>query len=65
VREEARLATLGLPHDGDWLHVLPSQALGLLRSQEFVMVVKLRLGMNIYEKVGPARPASGPATCSE
>ena len=35
VREVARLATLGLPHAGDWLHVLPSRALGHhLRPQE-------------------------------
>ena len=59
-------ASLGLPHAGDWLHVLPSRALRLhLRPQEFVMVVKLLLGMNIYKKAGPCpvcglRSAGGP-----
>ena len=55
VREEARLASPGLPHAADWLHVLPSRALGLLRSQELVMVV-----MNIYEKVGPCPACQRP-----
>ena len=28
VRDTARLASLGLPHAGDWLNVVPSPALG-------------------------------------
>jgi hypothetical protein len=54
VREQARLASLGLPHAGDWLHALPSHALGLqLRPAEFIMAAKLRLGMPVYETAGP------------
>jgi hypothetical protein len=40
-REIARLASLGLPHAGDWLNVVPSPALGLhLRPTEFIVSVK-------------------------
>ena len=54
VREAARLASLGLPRAGAWLNSPPIPALGLhLRSTEFTMAVKLRLGCKIYEKEGP------------
>ena len=40
VREIARLASLGLPHAGSWLSVVPSPALGLhLRPAEFIPVL--------------------------
>ena len=43
VREMARLTSLGLPHAGDWLNVLPSPTLGLhMRPSEFVVSVKYR-----------------------
>ena len=35
-RDKARLSSLGLPHAGDWLNVIPSPVLGLhVRPQEF------------------------------
>ena len=53
VREKARLNSVGLPHSGDWLNVLPSPTLGLhIRSAEFVMSVKYRLGMPVYSTAG-------------
>ena len=53
VREKARLNSVGLPHSGDWLNVLPSPTLGLhIRSAEFVISVKYRLGMPVYSTVG-------------
>ena len=58
-REIARLASLGLPHAGDWLNVVPSPALGLhMRSMEFVTATKYRLGMNIYSRAGPCPACS-------
>ena len=58
-REIARLASVSLPHAGDWLNVVPSPALGLhLRSQEFLTVTKYRLGVNNYPMAGPC-PACG------
>ena len=59
VREKARLASLGLPHAGDWLFAIPSPGLTLhLRSQEFIMTVKYRLGCPVYTAAGkcPACP---------
>ena len=54
VRERARLASLTLPHSGDWLNTAPLIALGLhLRPVEFVMVAKYRLGMDLYNRSGP------------
>ena len=52
-RDIARLASLGLPHSGDWLNVVPSPALGLhLRPPEFIISVKYRLGMDIFSRDG-------------
>ena len=54
VREKARLASLSLPHSGDWLNCAPLKALCLhLRSAEFVLAVKYRLGLPIYDQEGP------------
>ena len=54
VRERARLLCLSLPHSGDWLNTPPLTALGLhLRSAEFILVMKYRLGMAVYDKAGP------------
>ena len=48
-RETARLASLSLPHSGDYLNVVPSPALGLhLRTAEFNAVTKYRLGCPVY-----------------
>ena len=53
-REIARLASLGLPHAGDWLNVPPIPALGLhLRPSEFISTVKYRLGVPVYDTDGP------------
>ena len=52
-RDIARLASLGLPHSGDWLNVVPSIALGLhLRPAEFIVSAKYRLGMDIFFRDG-------------
>ena len=54
VREKARLASLSLPHSGDWLNCAPLRALGLhLRSAEFVLAAKFRLGLPIFDREGP------------
>jgi hypothetical protein len=53
VRDTARLASLGLPHAGDWLNVVPSPALGLhLRPAEFTVSVKYRLGCDVFSASG-------------
>ena len=54
VRERARLASLSLPHAGDWLNTAPLTALGLhLRPREFVLVVKYRLGLPVAPNGSP------------
>jgi hypothetical protein len=53
VREKARLTSVGLPHAGDWLNVLPSPTLGLhIRPAEFVTSVKYRLGVPVFTEAG-------------
>ena len=53
-REKARLASLSLPHAGDWLNCAPIKSLGLhLRPAEFVLALKYRLGLAIYDAEGP------------
>ena len=52
-REVARLKSLGLPHAGAWLNCPPMPALGLhLRGQEFVVAVKCRIGLPIFNSAG-------------
>ena len=52
-REIARMASLGLPHAGNWLSVVPSPALGLhLRPSEFIPAIKYRLGIPVYSSEG-------------
>ena len=54
VRERARLASLGLPHAGDWLNTPPLTALGPhLRPAEFVPALKYRLGLPVFTSEGP------------
>ena len=54
VRERARLASIALPHAGDWLNVAPLVALGLhLRPPEFILSVKYRLGLQVFDREGP------------
>ena len=54
MRERARVASVSLPHAGDWLVVAPLVALGLhLRPQEFVLAVKYRLGLAVFDQAGP------------
>ena len=58
-REVARMFSLGLPHAGTWLNVVPSPSLGLnLRSLEFTTLVKYRLGINLYPREGPCPACS-------
>ena len=62
VREIARLASLGLPHAGSWLSVVPSPALGLhLRPAEFIPVLKYRLGVPVYSSAGLCPACSRPS----
>ena len=54
VRDETRLASLNLRHAGDWLNVVPSNALGLqLKSREFRIATLYRLGMPVFQMEGP------------
>lgn len=54
MREIARMSSLGLPHSGSFLSVVPSPALGLhLRPAEFIPVLKYRLGIPVYSNDGP------------
>ena len=47
------MASLGLPHAGNWLSVVPSPSLGLhLRAAEFVPIMKYRLGLPVYSSAG-------------
>ena len=58
-REVARLAALSSPQAGAWLQCAPIPALGLhLRNQEFVVAVKFRLGIQVYNQAGIC-PACG------
>ena len=53
-RERARLLSLTLNHAGDWLNTPPLKALGLhLRPPEFVLALKYRLGMKVFDTAGP------------
>ena len=53
VREIARLASLSLPHAGDFLNAVPNPALGLhLRPQELISVLRYRLGCPIFTREG-------------
>ena len=61
-REIARMASLGLPHAGSWLSVVPSPALGLhLRAPEFIPVLKYRLGLPILSENGLCAICSQPS----
>ena len=61
-RETARMASLGLPHSGSWLSVVPSPALGLhLRASEFTSALRYRLGIPIYTSEGPCPACSLPS----
>ena len=61
-RDMARLASLGLPHAGDWLNVIPSPSLGLhLRSAEWITSAKYRLGCSVFTADGPCSACSRPS----
>ena len=61
-REIARMSSLGLPHAGSWLSVVPSPALGLhMRPSEFIPVVKYRLGIPVYSTSGLCPACSAPS----
>ena len=54
LREQARMASLSLPHAGDWLNTTPILSLGLhLRSSEFIPAARYRLGVPVYESDSP------------
>ena len=62
VRDMARMNSLGARHSGDWLNVIPSQALGLhLRPEEFRTASLYRLGLPLYTKAGPCPVCSAPS----
>ena len=53
LRDQARLTSLGLPHSGDYLYVIPSKSLGLhLRTPDWVSSVKYRLGCSVFSQDG-------------
>ena len=53
-RDKSRLLSVGLPHSGDWLCVVPSPSLCLqLRPSEFRTSVLYRLGMPVFAADGP------------
>ena len=61
-RDKARLASLGLPHSGDWLNVIPSPSLGLhLRTPEWITSAKYRLGCNVFSRDGQCPACSQPS----
>ena len=63
-RERARLLSLTLDHAGDWLNTPPLKALGLhLRPPEFVLALKYRLGMQVFDTAGLAQLACETVTC--
>ena len=56
------MASLGLPHAGSWLSVVPSPSLGLhLRPAEFVPILKYRLGIPVYTTDGTCPACSSPS----
>jgi hypothetical protein len=62
IRDKARMGSLGLPHTGDWLNVVPSPTLGLhLRPSEFRYSVLYRLGAPLFQSEGPCTACSAPS----
>ena len=62
VREMARMASLGLPHAGDWLSVVPCPALGLyLRGPKFLASLKYRLGVPVFSVEAPCPACQQPS----
>ena len=62
VREKAKLESLGLPYAGAWLVAPPIRALGLhLQPAEFIMAVKLRLGIHVYTSDSPCPACQRPS----
>ena len=54
--------SLTLPHVGDWLNVAPIKTLGLhLRSAEFLIVAKYRLGIPVFARDGPCPACMRPS----
>ena len=63
-RDIARFSSLGLPHSGSWLSVVPSPPLGLhLRPAEFIPVLKYRLGIPVFSSAGPCTACGAEADC--
>ena len=64
IEDKARLASLSLPHSGDWLNVVPCSALGLhLRGTEFRAALLYRLGMPVFSTSGPCIACSQWSDC--
>ena len=62
LRDQARLASLGLPHSGDYLYVIPSKSLGLhLRTPDWVSSVKYRPGCSVFSQDGQFPACSKPS----
>ena len=62
MRDKARLGSVGLPHAGDWLNVVPCPSLGLqLRPSEFKTAVLYRLGLPVFDKDGPCIGCRAPS----
>ena len=60
--DKARLASLALPHSGDWLHVVPCPAIGLhLKKGEFRVATLYRLGMPVFDRAGPCIACQAPS----
>ena len=63
-RDIARFSSLGLPHSGSWLSVVPSPPLGLhLRPAEFIPILKYRLGIPVFSSAGPCTACGAEADC--
>ena len=62
MRDKVRLGSLGLPHAGDWINVIPSPSLGLqLRSSEFRTAALYRLGLPVFQTAGPCIACGKPS----
>ena len=62
IRDKARMGSLGMPHAGDWLNVVPSPILGLhLRPSEFRYSCLYLLGAPFFQEEGPCTACQAPS----
>ena len=65
-RDIIRLKSLGLPKAGAWLNAVPSSHRNLhMRTQEFIIVCRYRLGAFIYKHAGSVQPVTDLVMFSE